>query len=85
MISPHSDALVAERAGFPARTLAGACLLGRVVSVLSGLLDFRLQSVRRVAASFAAPVPSPFTIKVPHAFATKPNSVHNYIQTSFDC
>ena len=56
MVSPHTDALVAEKAGFPARTLTGVCLHGRVVSALSDMLEFHLQSVRRIAASFAAPV-----------------------------
>ena len=56
MVSPHTDALVAEKAGFPARTLTGVCLLGRVVSALSDTLGFHLRSVRRIAASFAAPV-----------------------------
>ena len=56
MISPHSDARVAEQAGFPARTLTGVCLLGMAVSALSRELGFGLESVRRIAAGFAAPV-----------------------------
>lgn len=56
MISPHTDARVAERAGFPARTLTGVCLLARAVSELSRTLGFSLAAVRRVTASFAAPV-----------------------------
>ena len=56
MISPHSDARVAEQAGFPARTLTGVCLLGMAVSALSRELGFGLENVRRIAAGFAAPV-----------------------------
>ena len=56
MISPHTDAAVAEKAGFPARTLTGVCLLGMAVSQLSKSYGFDLASVCRVAATFAAPV-----------------------------
>ena len=56
MIPPHSDARVAEQAGFPARTLTGVCLLARAVSRLGRELELDLASVRRLAASFTAPV-----------------------------
>ena len=54
MISPHSDARVAEQAGFPARTLTGVCLLARAVSRLGRELELDLASVRRLAASFTS-------------------------------
>ena len=56
MISPHSDALVAERAGFPERTVTGVYVLGRVVSALSQALGLRVVRVQRLAAVFTAPV-----------------------------
>jgi acyl dehydratase len=52
----HTDMVAAQRSGLPAPILHGTATLARSVSIVAGLAEVPLASVRRITGSFRTPV-----------------------------